>query len=106
MDWSGGKPHRHKEHHYGPQADLWPCDYQVPDAAFPAVIRGRAVLLHGGYQHHKTEDLFTEINTQTPHCYKYIVPRILLLYKKIFVCVGGGRGEGESLEMSLVYKYS
>ena len=72
MDWFRGKPHCDKEHYHGLRADLWPCDYQIPDAAFPAVIRGRAVLLHCSCQHHKIGDHFTEISIQTPQCYKYI----------------------------------
>ena len=69
VDWSGGKPHCDKEHHYGLRADLWPCDYQIPDTAFPAVIREREVLLHGSYQHIRIED---KIRIQRTNCSKYV----------------------------------
>ena len=83
VDWSRRRPHWDKEHHHGLQADLRPCDYQVPDAAISAVIRGRAVLLYGSYQHFKVEDIFTEINIQTHQCYKYIA---WLVYIRKYSC--------------------
>jgi len=78
LDWSRWKSHWYRKSHCGICTECWPCDQPFTNVGLPTVIRGRAILLQGDFQHPKNWTNSPDICLQGTSCDRYV-----LLYEEV-----------------------